>query len=212
MRYLPALCAVGLWALLGAGEAAAGAGDAVIFFSLDEVVDAARNADGANVDAVSAATGLEVNVGSMAKRIASLSGAQLYRLSSDAAYPPRMNEAIGAYQEQLADGEEPALKGEVPSLKDCERIYLGYPVWLNGMPQEVRIFLRTHREELAGKTVAIFNATGSSGNTESVQEIKALLDGSSFPEPLLVRSSEAPESAAALEAFVAAVEGGTRAP
>ena len=126
----------------------------------------------ATVDALSAATAPDFNTQTVAEFMASHTHSALYRITSEKVYPQLMNEAMGAYQQMLMHQDKlPELTGESIFLGNYRRIYLGYPVWLNSMPLEIKAFLKQHEKELEGKEVAIFSTTGQMSNQHSINEL-----------------------------------------
>lgn len=137
-----------------------------------------------NVDASTAATRSDFNTHSVAEYLESKTQGRLFRIRSDSQYPHLMHEAMGFYQNQLADEEFPALKEKV-SLQDYDEIYLGYPVWLNSMPQEIRVFLNENKDVIKKKRLAVFSTTGASSNQGSIKEIKRMIGKKDIPSLLI---------------------------
>ncbi len=137
----------------------------VVFFSLDTL-------DLGAVDASTAATRPDFNTHTVAQYVAEKTKSDLLRIETMETYPNKINAAINVFQEQLSGARAVSIKADKDNLDSYDQIYLGYPVWLNGMPNEIVAYLKMHEKELAGKRISIFSTTGGSPNSQSVTEIK----------------------------------------
>ena len=68
-------------------------------------------------------------------------------------------------------------------------IFVGYPIWHGSMATTMQSFLHTHSSQLAGKRIALFSTSGSSGITTSVREAEELCPGSEILEHTLLLTS-----------------------
>lgn len=104
-------------------------------------------------------------------------------------------------REQADPASRPAIQNRVENWDQYDTVVIGYPIWGGGAPRIVSTFLDSY--DFAGKKVAVFCTSGSSGVEESAENIKAQLSGAEF---LSGRRFEADASVADVRAW--AVEAG----
>ena len=95
-------------------------------------------------------------------------------------------------QEELAairQGNYPAIKTSVEDFGNYDIVFVGYPIWYGSMGTPMQTFLHNHASKLAGKRIALFASSGSSGISASVDEARTLCSGATFTETLLLTSS-----------------------
>lgn len=101
-----------------------------------------------------------------------------------------MLERAQAELEAIRQGDYPPVKTSVESFDDYDVIFVGYPIWYGSMATPMHSFLYAHAAKLAGKRVALFATSGSSGISTSVDEARALCpDATLISPPLLLTSS-----------------------
>lgn len=96
-----------------------------------------------------------------------------------------------AQQEQAAigQGNYPAINTTVENLEEYDMVFIGYPIWHGHMATPMQAFLHAQGSQLAGKRIALFASSGSSGMNTSVTEARALSPDATFTETLLLTSS-----------------------
>lgn len=72
---------------------------------------------------------------------------------------------------------------------DYDTIFIGYPIWYGSIATPMQTFLHVHASKLAGKRIALFATSGSSGISTSVAEAKRLCPDATFIEPSLLLTS-----------------------
>ena len=77
-----------------------------------------------------------------------------------------------ANQEMNDESSRPGIENDLSSVKEFDRIYIGYPIWWGTAPRIIQTFLDTN--DLSGKTVYLFCTSGSSGIEESVRDLQKL--------------------------------------
>lgn len=95
-------------------------------------------------------------------------------------------------QDELAaieEGQYPEIKTEVDNFDNYDLIIVGYPIWYGSMATPMQAFLHNHATKLAGKRVALFATSGSSGITGSVSVARSLCSGSTIVEQYLLLTS-----------------------
>lgn len=96
-------------------------------------------------------------------------------------------------QEELAAirlGNYPPVKTAMENFDDYDIVFVGYPIWYGSMATPMQTFLHSHASKLAGKRIALFATSGSSGISTSVNEARALCpDATIIERNLLLTSS-----------------------
>ena len=82
-----------------------------------------------------------------------------------------------------------AIKTSVEDFGNYDIVFVGYPIWYGSMATPMQTFLHNHASKLAGKRIALFASSGSSGISASVDEARTLCSGATFTETLLLTSS-----------------------
>jgi flavodoxin len=106
----------------------------------------------------------------VAETVASIMNADLYEIVPAQPYSEAdlnyEDESSRAYTEQHDSAARPAIGGEVLSLDDYGRIYLGYPIWFDQAPRIINTFLESY--DLSQKTIIPFCTSNSSEIDNSV--------------------------------------------
>ena len=68
-------------------------------------------------------------------------------------------------------------------------MFIGYPIWYSHMATPMQTFLHNHADLLAGKRIALFASSGSSGIDTSERDAATLVPDAVFEESLLLTSS-----------------------
>ena len=96
-------------------------------------------------------------------------------------------------REELAairQGNYPPIKTSIESFDDYDIVFVGYPIWYGSMATPMQTFLHTHASKLAGKRIALFATSGSSGISASVSEARSFCpDATIIDRTLLLTSS-----------------------
>lgn len=108
-------------------------------------------------------------------------------------YDNDYNAMLERSQEELAairQGNYPSVKTSVESFDDYDIVFVGYPIWYGSMATPMQTFLHEHASKLAGKRIALFATSGSSGISTSVREARSLCpDATVIDCTLLLTSS-----------------------
>ena len=73
---------------------------------------------------------------------------------------------------------------------DYDLVFVGYPIWYGSMATPMQTFLHTHASKLAGKRIALFATSGSSGISASVSEARSLCPDATIIDRTLLLTSE----------------------
>lgn len=112
----------------------------------------------------------------VAEAIANEFGGKLYKITPAEAYTSAdldwQNKKSRSSVEMADENSRPTLGGEIIDLKDCNIVFLGYPIWWDLCPRPVNTFLEKY--DFSGKTVIPFATSGGSSITNSVEQFKKL--------------------------------------
>lgn len=114
------------------------------------------------------------NTGTVAERIAELTGGTLYRIETVEPYPEDYTECTEVAREQLENGTRPELSGTVENLDQYDIIFVGCPVWWGDAPMPIWSFLESESYDFSGKTVIPFCTYATTGWETTLYRIVAL--------------------------------------
>ena len=124
------------------------------------------------------------NTKSIAEKIQTKTGGDMFRIETAAPYPEDYNEtAYGVAKKQHEEGIKPELKdnGDVSSY---DVIFVGTPAWWYTMAPAVKTFLSENNFE--GKTIVPFITHGGGGKYTISEDMAKLAKGSKVLEPLVI--------------------------
>ena len=132
------------------------------------------------------------NTGRMAQTIQTTLGCDILAVEPETPYEEDYNAMLDRARAELdaiSQGNYPAITTSVESFEDYDIIFIGYPIWFSHMATPMQSFLHSHAGLLAGKRIALFASSGSSGITTSESDASALVPDATFLESLLLTSS-----------------------
>ena len=136
------------------------------------------------------------NTERVAKEICTQLNGDLLEVEPETSYDDDYNAMLDRAQEELAairQGNYPPIKTSVEDFDKYDMIFVGYPIWYSSMATPMQTFLHNHASKLAGKTLALFATSGSSGISTSVNEARALCPEAEFTQTLRLTSSSLPQ-------------------
>lgn len=107
-------------------------------------------------------------------------------------YDDDYNAMLERVRKELADvrqGNYPPVKTSIENFDDYEMVLVGFPIWYGSMATPMQTFLHNHTSKLAGKRIALFATSGSSGISSSISEAHALCPDAVFVEQALLLTS-----------------------
>lgn len=132
------------------------------------------------------------NTESMANEIREQLDCDILEVEPQTPYDNDYNSMLSRAQDELAairQGNYPPVKTSVESFEDYDMIFVGYPIWHGSMATPMQTFLHNHADKLAGKQIALFASSGSSGISTSVSEARTQCPNAEFTETLLLTRS-----------------------
>lgn len=131
-------------------------------------------------------------------------------------YDNDYNAMLERAQDELAairQGDYPAVGTSVESFDDYDIVFVGYPIWYGSMATPMQTFLHEHAPKLAGKRIALFATSGSSGITTSVSEARSLCpDATILDQTLLLISSSLSQMENRIAAWLEEIDAGRDEP
>lgn len=146
------------------------------------------------------------NTERVAQLIQSTLDCDILEVEPEKAYDNDYNAMLSRAQEELAairQGNYPPVKTSVESFGDYDIVFAGYPIWHGSMATPMQTFLHLHASKLAGKRIALFATSGSSGISTSVSEARNLCpDATLIDRTLLLTSSGLSQMATRVPAWL----------
>lgn len=134
------------------------------------------------------------NTERVAKRIQTALNCDILEVEPQTPYDNDYNSMLKRAQEELAairQGNYPAIKTSAENFNDYDIVFIGYPIWYSSIATPMQTFLHEHASELAGKRIALFATSGSSGISTSVSKVRRLCpDVTVINQTLLLTSSD----------------------
>ena len=117
------------------------------------------------------------NTERVAQRIQATLDCDMLEVEPQEPYDNDYNAMLERAQEELAairQGNFPPVKTSMENFDDYDIVFVGYPIWYGSMATPMQTFLHTHASKFAGKRIALFATSGSSGISASVSEARSL--------------------------------------
>lgn len=132
------------------------------------------------------------NTEQMARTIQSTLDCDMMEVVPETPYEDDYNAMLDRAQAELdaiGQGNYPTITTSVESFEEYDIVFIGYPIWYSHMATPMQTFLHNHADLLAGKRIALFASSGSSGIGTSERDAATLVPDAVFEESLLLTSS-----------------------
>ena len=132
------------------------------------------------------------NTEQMAQTIQSSLDCDMITVEPETPYEDDYNAMLGRARAELdaiEQGNYPSITTSVESFDEYDIVFIGYPIWYGHMATPMQAFLHNHASLLAGKHIALFASSGSSGIDISEMDAATLVPDVVFEESLLLTSS-----------------------
>ena len=130
----------------------------------------------------------EGNTAILAKMIASKTGANIFEIVPEKAYPKNYRECTTVAKDEQRKNARPAYKGDIDT-SGYDTIYIGYPIWWGDLPMVCYTFLEKH--DLSGETLVPFCTHEGSGLSGTDGNIKRLYKNITMKTALVMRGATA---------------------
>lgn len=146
------------------------------------------------------------NTGRVAQLIRTTLDCDMLEVEPQTPYDDDYNSMLERSQEELAairQGNYPPIKTSLENFDDYDIVFVGYPIWYGSMATPMQTFLHEHAAKLAGKQIALFATSGSSGISTSAGEARTLCpDATVIDRTLLLTSSSLSQMATRVPAWL----------
>jgi flavodoxin len=159
-----------------------------------------ENTEGAELKSLVVYFSWSGNTESVAAEIAKKTGADIYRIEPETPYTDSYDKLLDIAKAEQRSKSRPVLAGDFPGLDGYSVIYLGYPIWWADMPMIVYTFL--DECDFSGKMIAPFCTSGSSGLSNTVNNIKSEEPNAIVLNGLHIRDSKSSNSADAVREWL----------
>ena len=132
------------------------------------------------------------NTERVAQQIGATLNCSLVEVEPETSYETDYNamlERAQCEQASIEAGNFPAIKTKIDNFDEYDIIFIGYPIWYSHMATPMQTFLHEHASKLAGKCIALFATSGSSGISTSVNDAKKHCPDAVYLDNLLLTSS-----------------------
>lgn len=157
-------------------------------FGLASRVGAAETATAANTRRIAvfyfSKTG---NTRKVAETIRSLTGADLYEVTTKEPYPEEYTPTTEIVKEEIEKGIEREIVAPKIDLSKYDVVILGTPTWWHHVAQALQTWIKS--VDLKGKTVAHYNTHGGGGRMHTEEDFLKLLPENKHLGHLTVRGS-----------------------
>lgn len=111
----------------------------------------------------------------VAKNIAEVTGAELYRIEPEQPYTPAdldwQDDSSRTTKEMNDRASRPAIKNGKINLDGIDTVYLGYPIWWDQAPRVINTFIEAN--DLSGKKIITFCTSGETSIDGSVRQLRS---------------------------------------
>ena len=111
------------------------------------------------------------NTKSVAEKIQSLTGGDLFEIKTSKEYPRNYNDIVNQVKTEKQDNFKPVLINN-GNVSDYDVIYLGTPVWWYTISSPIRTFLSEN--DFSGKIIKPFCTHGGGGESETYTDMQKL--------------------------------------
>lgn len=112
--------------------------------------------------------------------IADQTGADVFRIERADDLPLDYDVLEDQARDEQAADLRPELAELIPNLDDYDTVFVGYPIWLYGLPMALHTFFEEH--DLSGKTIIPFATHGTSGPSGTFESLAELAPGATVSE------------------------------
>ena len=131
----------------------------------------------------------EGNTEVVAKKIAVLTGGELFKINRAVPYSDDYNICVEESKEEKVKNLRPELEYCIEGIDSYDEIFIGYPNYWGSMPMPMFTFLE--KFDFSGKTIKPFCTHEGSGFGNSLEELKSICKGANIERGLEITGSNA---------------------
>ncbi|MBQ1374693.1 MAG: aldo/keto reductase [Clostridia bacterium] len=131
----------------------------------------------------------EGNTAKLAKEIAAQTGADLFEIVPETAYPEGYDDMLAAATDERKNNARPKIKTHIDNFESYDTVFIGYPIWWGDLPMIMHTFMESY--DFTGKTVVPFNTHEGSGQAGTQSAIEEKLSGAKVLRGFAMQGSAA---------------------
>lgn len=136
----------------------------------------------------------------VAEMIATLTGADLFKIDTVKPYAEDYYKCVEEAKEDFKSSARPELKSIPDSINKYDTIFIGYPNWCGTMPMAMFTFLEHY--DWSGKKILPFCTNEGSGMGNSERDLKKICNGATIEQGLSIHGAEAANSNNQVKAWI----------
>lgn len=160
----------------------------IVYFSYGENADLPENVD-ASAHASIQQWNNEItgNTGIVAHIIQQETKGDIFSIQTEQKYPADYDTTVNIGKQELENNIRPTLANHISNLADYDTIFIGYPNWWSDMPMAMYSFFDEY--DFSGKNIILFNTSGGSQFSDTVNTIKQLEPNANVSEGLTISAN-----------------------
>ncbi len=136
----------------------------------------------------------------IAEYIEDFTGADLFKVEPEVAYPEDYMECIDIAKKEQQNNSRPEIKECLEDISDYDVIYIGFPNWWGTLPMPM--FTQLEKLDFTGKTVKPFVTHEGSGFGSSNNDLKKLCGGADIKKGLSIPGGNVYEAEDMVRAWI----------
>lgn len=138
----------------------------------------------------------------LAEQVQQITGADIYEITLADPYPADVEETIAVWRQEVQDGTERALAGQLPDISAYDVIFVGTPVWGGSYATPVGTLF--DQVSVAGKTVVPF-ATYNTAVGDCIERTTELCSAGTVLQGFSAKNTNVAGSKELVEAWIASL-------
>lgn len=130
----------------------------------------------------------------MAEYIKEATGADVFEIVPEVAYPDDYQSMLTVSQQETADNARPKFKGSVENLESYGNIFIGSPIWYGNPPKIMETFYEAY-PSLKNKTIIPFGTHAGSGIGSCTTLLKKYFHNAKYLESLGISGASVRDAA-----------------
>lgn len=136
----------------------------------------------------------------IAHDIQNMVGGDLFAIETVRQYGPDFDTAVEQARAELRDHARPELQAKVANMQDYDIVFVGFPNWVGTMPMAMFTFLEQH--DFSGKTIVPFCTHGTSGISDTINDLKKLNLQATIQEPIAIYRNDVRDAEATVREWL----------
>lgn len=160
----------------------------IVYFSYGENAKLPENVDTSAHASIQQWNGETTgNTGIVAHMIQEDTNGDIFSIKTVEKYPANYDATVDIGKQELENNIRPTLANHISNLADYDTIFIGYPNWWSDMPMAMYSFFDEY--DFSGKNIILFNTSGGSQFSDTVNTIKQLEPNANVSEGLTISAN-----------------------